>query len=216
MIRIILMLMIALPVFLSTAVFADQSGPYLGVNAGANLFDEASKNENSLGTFNLDYEPGYQTSLTLGYRLAPNSRHGNGRVELEIGYRQNSLDQIEFSDGKFTATGEASVWSLMVNTFGEYATETRWTPYVGAGLGMAMVSLQGVEVDGTAVVDDDDLVLAYQIGVGVGYALSSAVDLDLGYRFFGTSNPGFTDVDGVEFDSEYYAHNLQLGIRISF
>ena len=66
------------------------------------------------------------------------------------------------------------------------------------------------------MVDDDDLVLADQLGFGVGYALSKAVELDIGYRFFGTSNPGLKDVDGVEIDSEYNAHNIQLGIRFLF
>ncbi|MCF6178509.1 MAG: outer membrane beta-barrel protein [Geopsychrobacter sp.] len=216
MIRIALTIAFVLPLFLSTALFALESGPYLGLNAGANLMSRDIENDSSLGSFNLGLEPGNQGNLTLGYRLAPGSDYGKGRMELEIGYRQNKIDQIAFSDGEFSADGEVTVWDLMFNTFAEYPNQTSWTPYVGAGIGVAMVTLKGVEVNGMPVVDDDDLVLAYQLGFGVGCALTKIVELDIGYRFFGTSNPGLKDIDGVKLDSEYYAHNLQLGIRVLF
>jgi len=216
MIRLTFVTLIVLQLFLSSAVFAGEAGPYLGLNAGANLMARDTENDNPSGSFNLGFQPGYQGSMTLGYRLAPGSTLGKGRVELEVGYRQNKIDKIAFSDGESSAAGKATVWDIMLNTFGEYSNGTRWTPYAGVGIGAAIVSLKGVEVAGLPVVDDDDLVFAYQLGVGVGYSLSKAVELDLGYRFFGTTNPGLKDANGASFDSEYLAHNFQLGIRVIY
>ena len=216
MLRTVFFIILAMQLLLTTAVSANERGPYLGIHAGANQLTHDTKNDNSLGSFNLGFESGYQGNLTLGYRLTPNSTFGKGRVEVEIGYRQNDIDQIDFSDGSFRADGEATVLSLLFNTFGEYANSTRWTPYAGVGIGMAVVTLQEVEVNGAAVVDDDDLVLAWQAAAGVSYAINPSVDLDLSYRYFGTDNPTLTDSDGMEFESEYAAHNLQFGIRYTF
>ncbi len=216
MVRIAVVVMIVWQVFSVSAAFAAESGPYLGLHGGANLSAQDSENDSSLGRFNLGFEPGYQGNLVLGYRLVPDSDYGKGRLELEIGYRQNKIDKIEFVEGSFSADGEAIVWDLMLNSFGEFSNQTSWTPYVGAGIGVAIVSLEGVAVDGNPVVDDDDLVLAYQLAVGAGYALSKRVELDIGYRFFGTNAPRLKDVDGLAFDSEYKVHNLQLGIRFLF
>lgn len=213
MVRIAFVIVLALQIVTIPAAFAEDKRFYLGLNAGANVLPGATENTNSMGSFNLEYKPGYQGNLTLGYHLGQDSILGKGRIELEVGYRQNSVDKIEFTDGKFSADGEAIVWDVMVNTFGEYVNKTRWTPYVGAGFGVAIVSLDGVEVAGAPVVDDEDSVFAYQLGFGADYVLSKKVKLDIGYRFFGTSKPALTDVDGVEFDTEYQVHSLQLGIR---
>lgn len=207
---------IILQFLLVTVAFSGESGPYLGLYGGANLMGHDIQNDSSLGSFNLGFQDGTQAGLTLGHRLAPGSDYGNGRIELEIGYRQNKVDQMAFADGKFNGAGEETVWNLMLSSYGEYANGTRWTPYVGVGVGVAMISLSGVEVGGTPVADDEDTVLAYQLGCGVSFAIFTALELDLGYRFFGTSRPEFKDVDGVAFKSEYYAHDFQLGVRYSF
>lgn len=213
MVRIAFVIVLVLQIVIIPEAFAEGKRFYLGLNAGANILTGSTENTSSLGSFNLEYKPGYQGNLTLGYHLAQGSILGKGRIELEVGYRQNSVDKIEFSDGKFSADGEAIVWDVMVNTFGEYSNKTRWTPYFGAGFGVAIVSLDGVEVAGTPVVDDEDSVFAYQLGFGADYALSKKLTLDFGYRFFGTSKPALTDVTGAEFDTEYQVHNLQVGVR---
>ncbi len=207
-----LLLLIVLLLMAGQAVCADDKGLYLGLNAGANLFVSDTENENSLGHFNLDFKDGGKGSLALGYRLAEGSKYGTGRIELEIGYRKNGVDQAEFSDGKVNAEGDAVVWDIMLNSFAEYRNKSLWTPYFGGGLGMANVSLDDVKVTGALVVDDDDMVLAYQVGGGVNYALSKTVHLDFGYRFYGTTDPTLKDADGEKFDTEYQVHNLQLGI----
>lgn len=52
---------------------------------------------------------------------------------------------------------------------------------------------------------------AYQVGAGVGYALTPQVTLDVKYRYFATADPDF---DGT--DMEYASHNIYAGIRLDF
>jgi opacity protein-like surface antigen len=186
------------------------------LSAGLGIINGDSKNSSSAGSFNLGFAEGGQGALTLGYRLAPNSDWGTGRVELEVGYRQNQVDQIEFSDGQLSGSGEVVIWDLMFNSYGEYLNGSRWTPYGGLGLGAALFALQQIEVGAAPVLDDQDLVLAYQLAFGLEYSLTSNVEFDLGYRFFGTGTPSLTDAQGARVESEYQVHNLQLGLRVYF
>ena len=59
--------------------------------------------------------------------------------------------------------------------------------------------------------DADDTVFAWQVGAGIGYALTPQLTFDLKYRYFATSDPEF---DGTEV--EYASHNVYAGIRLHF
>jgi len=60
------------------------------------------------------------------------------------------------------------------------------------------------------------VVLAYQLGAGVEYALTDRLSFDLGYRYFGTTRPGFTEVNGSRFGMDYVSHGAVLGLRVGF
>jgi len=188
---------------------------YTQFNGGARLLNDAD-NSGPSGTFIAETETGLTTSLSLGYALPDSSRYHGGRIEIEAGWRQNGVDQLEFAEGTFSGGGDVTAWSLLLNSYGERRNVGPWTPYVGAGLGVASVSLDSLTVGGSPLADDDDLVLAYQVGVGVDYEFSSRWNIDFGYRYFGTTSPTFRDASGEEFDGEYDCHSLIVGVRMSF
>ena len=90
----------------------------------------------------------------------------------------------------------------MVNGFYDVENKTPFTPYIGGGIGFANVDLDS----------EDDRVFAYQLGIGVGYAIDEVITLDLGYRYFATSDPEF--LGGIK--AEYSSHNLLVGIRVTY
>ena len=170
---------------------------------------------------------GYSVGGGLGYAF------GNGlRLDGEIAYRRNSVDRLEVrSDGGlgrslgspvplngFTldSTGSDSSLSFLVNGWYDFRNATKFTPYIGAGIGVAKISLNKVALSGFTLVDDDDVVFAYQLGGGVAYALSPRVSLTLDYRFVATTDPSFTDFEGVSFESEYRSHSILFGLRVGF
>jgi len=63
--------------------------------------------------------------------------------------------------------------------------------------------------DGTS---DDDTVLAYQLGAGVGFTGMPNVVIDLGYRYFATTD--FTPEDPLSFTIGIC--NIVVGVRFDF
>ena len=106
---------------------------------------------------------------------------------------------MEFVEGKATGDGDLTVDSLLLNFIGVIRNETRWSPYILIGIGAARIDASGLRVSGQPLSTDTVTEFAYQLGGGVDYALTDSLSLDLGYRFFGTPSPKFTEADGNKF-----------------
>lgn len=211
----------ALCTLLAPAAFAAEGGWYVGVQGGGSVVN-ISANESTEGTFNTEYKPGYFVGGTVGFDFGETyPAIGTGRVELEVGYRGNDIDKFEFridetTTGTFAADGDVTVFSAMVNTFGEMRELAPFYPYLGGGIGVAQLSLNDVTVSGQPFADESATVFAWQLGGGVGIRLNPHLVLDLGYRFFSAQDPSFTDAAGVKFDAEYDSHTVLLGARLDF
>jgi len=199
----------------TTPVWAQNYGPYLGIFVGGQLLAPA-ESEDSLGTFNLEYKSAPSGSVVLGWDLEPGSRIGEGRIELEYTRRSNRLDEAEFAEGKVKGAGDLTVNSLLFNTYGVYRSASLLTPYLGAGIGVAQITAENLTVTDQPLVDDDALILAYQVGTGVEIELTDSLILDLGYRFFSGTKAKFTEANGDEFKTEYFSHSAMLGLRLAF
>lgn len=200
---------------LASPAWAQHSGPYLGLFVGGQLLSPA-ESEDSLGTFNLEYQPAPSGSIVLGWELEPGSRIGEGRVELEYTRRSNRLDEAEFSEGTVKGNGDLTVDSLLVNTFGVYRSASRLTPYFGAGIGVARVTATDLTVSGQPLSDDEVLVLAYQFGAGFEVELTHSLVFDLSYRLFNGANVKLTEANGDEVRTEYLSHSAMVGLRLGF
>jgi opacity protein-like surface antigen len=198
-----------------TSAFADHTGLYLGLYGGANLLQTAESSD-AKGTFNLEFDPAFQGSAVLGWDLEVENFLGEGRFELEYARRSNTLDTVKFQNGKFVGTGDMTAESLLLNTWGVHRNPSPWTPYIGAGIGVARLTAEDLRVTGQPLADNDDLVFAYQVGTGFDLALGQALSLDFGYRFFATIPPKFTEAGGEKFESEYVSHSAVLGLRLGF
>lgn len=190
--------------------------PYATIQAGGVFLDEI-KNKDSHGTYNMDLKTGFSGALILGADLGDNfPKIGKGRLELEIGYRKNALDEVEFVEGSVNASGDITLITMMLNSCGGVPVNDRLDAYICGGVGAGQVSLNDVRVESQDLVDDEDVVFAWQVGTGIGYTLSKRLTLDIGYRYLGTSHPKFTDSQGNSFNSQYSSHNIIVGLRTSF
>lgn len=202
-------------VALASPLWAQSPGPYLGVLVGEQVLVPA-KNEDSLGTFNLEYRPAPTVGIVIGWELEAGSKLGEGRVEIEFTRRKNRLDRAEFKEGKVKGDGEMVCDSFLVNTFGVYRNASSLTPYLGAGIGMARITAVDLMVTGQPLADDEALVFAYQFGAGVEVEVTQTLTLDLGYRLFSSSKAKFEEETGREFKTAYLSHSAVLGLRYSF
>jgi OmpA-OmpF porin, OOP family len=178
-------------------------GYYVTGGAGLNFLEDADT-----GNTTYQYDAGGMGLGALGYQF------GNGfRVEGEVAYRASGISGA--SNGG--ASGEANAASLMANGFYDLNTGTKFTPYVGAGLGGALVTFDNVSIPGSSNrIDDSDIALAYQAMAGVGYQLDRNLKLDVGYRYFATESPGFQATNGSEIGSHYHDHAAVISLRYEF
>lgn len=195
---------------------AAAEGFYIGFLGGGSFLPEAQGSDAD-GRVNISYDPGFDGSITLGYDLGiEHPDVGKGRVELEFNRASNNMDEAEFVEGSVGIDGSAERTSIMLNTIGEYTTRSGMIIYALLGLGWAEITLDNVSVLGEPFVDDSSSQLAYQAGLGFGWRFSSHFVFDISYRYYGTTDPSFTENDGSNLDYEYSSHRVLAGVRLHF
>ncbi len=201
------MRLLAVGIGLAVALFAGQAaaqpGWYAGGTVGMSILHDS---DNSTGE-RWEYDTGVGFGFMGGWDFG-----NNIRAELEFSYRTNDADrQVGPGSGLH---GSTSALALMANGFYDFHLGN-FVPFAGAGIGFARVA-SDIDAGGTLVVDDSDIVFAYQFIGGVGYKITPQFVLALDYRIFGTTDPELTKTGGTKFDAEYFTQNLMLSGRYRF
>jgi opacity protein-like surface antigen len=116
------------------------------------------------------------------------------RVEIEALYRDNqgssngSLPISRIGTLRYAGAAEVQQTSVMANAYYDFFAHQAFTPYVGAGLGIAFI-----ESRFNGLTRSSDTEFAYQAIVGVGYKVTPNLRLNLDGRYYGTTNPSFTN-----------------------
>lgn len=194
----------------SSVVFAYdgiiKQGPYIAGRLGLCFLDDATLSERGFPyTIEAEFDTGVVFEGAVGYDF------GMYRLEAEIGYRKNDVDTFSDFGGTVVGGGDVDTLSFMVNYYFDFENHTFLTPYFVTGIGFAEVSANDISVANYPVGSEDDTVFAYQFGVGVGYSVLESLIIDVGYKYFATSDPEF---DFIE--AEYSSHNVFFGIRCFF
>ena len=210
-----ILITLCLPLVLCGPVRAQHSGPYVGAFIGGNALMTSEATDNQ-GNFSLEFDPDLQGSVVAGWDFSPRNPVGEGRIELEYTRRSNSLNQVKFAEGDFEGEGDVKVDSLLVNFIGFVRNKSPWSPYGVVGVGAARMEASDLKVLGNLLANGTSNVFAYQVGVGVDLALNKNLSLDLGYRFFSSIRPEFTEANGQTFKMDYYSHSAVFGMRYGF
>ena len=173
--------------------------PYLSINGGLGILTDTGFNVSGISG-DVEFDPGYVISGTVGLTFDSISL----RTELELSILKNDVDKVVFHGyGSVDGDGaDQKTSTLMWNVLYDFKTESAFTPYILCGIG-------GADVDE----DDVDTLFAFQIGAGVGYAITDHFILDLKYKFLKTDDFDFQDgSDKVNVDGYEY-HQIQVGLR---
>jgi opacity protein-like surface antigen len=120
-----------------------------------------------------------------------------------------------------------SSYTMMFNAYKDLGNFGGFTPYLGAGIGMAYNRLDDVYFTGNpALVNqihgDNTLSFAWSVMAGVGYQVSDRTIIDIGYRYLdmGDASSGNGDSGGnwnprVNVD-DIAAHEIKIGLRYHF
>ena len=104
----------------------------------------------------------------------------------------------------------------MMNLYYDFQGLGRWTPYIGAGVGMANLDVSGVRpVDGSTL-DGSEWVYAYQGIAGVGYQLTNNLGLFADYRYLDTTEGNFKTTAGRELGTDFTEQRVMVGLRWFF
>lgn len=185
---------------------------YLSVDAGMIAVRDAEYDYNDGVdhiTGDVDLDNGYQLSIAVGKRFTDYLRS-----EIELGYSRSDLDIIAADGlGSYEVTGEIKTVTGLVNGYVDLMPGENINPFVTAGIGVArhtgeITSIAGIGLDG---VDANATVFAYQLGIGATVNVKKNTNMQIGYRYQGTSD---ADFDGM--DTKYGAHALRAGLRFDF
>ena len=168
------------------------------------------------GTIDTEYDSGAGFGITLG------RTYGAIRGELEYTARMNDVKSHSLNGSSKLpgSSGEANSSAFMVNGYYDISTNSAFTPYIGAGIGMAKVKFENFGVTPIPdVLDDSGTQFAYQFMLGSDVKLSDTWNLFAEYRYFRTEDVDATtsNVTGaVDNSIAYRTNNVLLGARVFF
>ncbi len=195
---------------LPAAGFAqDTPGWYINGGTGVN-FAEDSKVKTSAGSSTVTYDRGLSFDAGGGYIW------NNGwRAEGELFYDRPNVRKIEGVTG---SNGHLSNVDLFANGYYDFKTNSIFTPYIGAGVGLAIVSAQGVGplANGSYVSENDNANFAYQGIAGVSMQLDKNWAFTVDYRYVGADDPKLKLTSGGSSRVSDNQHNILFGLRYSF
>lgn len=178
------------------ALFATQAQaanltPY--VSAKLKYVDMSNEASDSFAKLSVD-------DNVFGGALAAGVAFGNFRTELE--YNLNSDASKKFPG----ATLKVESQSYMLNGYYDIDTQTKFSPYIMAGVGFA--DIKG-KADTLGSISDTNF--AWQAGAGISYEVNQAISLDAGYRYVDSGD--FTKY-GIKVESD--SNEFYIGTRFSF
>jgi len=180
------------------------------------------------------FDTGWLVGGTVGYEMGNGLRGelevtylnaGNKKVKGLTGFYDDGQDVV-FTDGSLKAGGNLDATFVLANLWYDFNDTGTFKPYVGGGLGVAFVD-QNLKAGGFKLIDDSSTNFAFQAGAGVKWAMSDALDLDLGYRFKGALDAKLKDtrawtdgtVAGASFarsKDDLFVHTVQVGLTYKF
>lgn len=178
-----------------------------------------------------DTDSTFGGSLALGYDFA---KQFNVPVRAEVEYSLFS----EAEGGKTWRLSGMSlnmkqtfqIQTLFLNAYWDIDTGTKFTPYIGAGLGMGFIGTKGkmkfndgTDVYGGSTGSKTVTNFAWNIGAGLGYDITDNWTIDAGYRFVGLGSvktkreyDSYNDVGAYGKTDNLYHHQFAVGVRFTF
>jgi opacity protein-like surface antigen len=221
---LVLSLVFALP------AYAGDSGVYAGVKL-MDSYQSTGKISSSGYARHLDMGEYSQNTLGFGVFVGYDFYKRNRTpIRAEVEYALRGMVNADYDlkhsyVGRQTLKSEYNMHTIFANAYYDFHNDSAFTPYVGGGIGLAIIkSKYELEVDTgmgsySDSFNDTNTSLAYNLGLGCSYDFNDSITADLAYRFVGTS---YHETDKNLFGSKIgvgmanYANEFSLGLRYNF
>ncbi len=158
-----------------------------------------------------------------GGSLAYGIKYGSLRGELEANLHQDlnrTYESHTIDEDSYSAKATLKNKSLMLNAYYDIETGTKFTPFIGGGVGYSRLKVEADAINYSKSFNQ----FAWQIGAGVSYAVTDKANIDFGYRYvdYGKITLGHNKIKedmwfGTEKDSlDMYSNEFYLGVRYNF
>lgn len=140
-----------------------------------------------------------------------------GFLRTELEYSRNE-DAKSITGGKNGGTDFSKLesQSLMLNAYYDIDTGTKFTPYVGAGIGYSKLKGHYTVTTANTTFSESDYKFTWQAGVGIAYAVNDNLSLDLGYRYVDMGKIKKNYKPGSSYRFNVDANEFMLGARYAF
>ena len=211
---------------------AQADGFYVAIEGGVPMPRDVTSRRLVLFPTGATAQTTYFTEFDTAYHLGGAAGYGfkNGlRVEGEVAYLRAHVDRLLVKDAgpptEFYMFGNVDSWSFMVNGYLDFQPYIdasgiwgRVNPFIGGGVGFSRTGLDkvGFEQGNQSTFSDHDNMASYQVIGGVGFDLVDGLELSFQGRYFGTSDPAYTDVtNGATTYVRSGTHGFILGTRLT-
>ncbi|MCT4610478.1 MAG: outer membrane beta-barrel protein [Pelagimonas sp.] len=138
-------------------------------------------------TVDTGFDDGYSAGVSIGRYFSGLSNDTYAlRGEVELSFSRNEANTVDFSGNgvgnEGNVGGDIRSTRLFANVLADFKTQSRLTPYVGAGLGVDFVD-HGISYGRNVTITGQDEALAAQLIVGGAYEVSDGVSLFSDVRF---------------------------------
>lgn len=173
------------------------------------------------GDIEVDTDTGFGISGAVGYRFSA------ARAEFEVSYNNNDIEDVTINSGlipggTLSADSDGSVdnFTFMLNGYFDIPTDGALKPYIGGGAGLAVLSVNDLDLAIPGVVgvtvDDTATSFIFQAKAGLAYEFTPFTRAFLGYRLYGIPGQDI-DFDDINFDIDtVLIHSVQAGVLLTF
>ncbi len=190
------------------ASYSSVTGWYATIGLGASWPQDLSWDARNFPlSGNIQQGGGFSGEAGVGYDF------GAIRTELTYGYSRSSVNRISVDGfGSASSSGVVNKNDVLASAYWDINTNSRWTPYIGGGIGYTNLSTPSINTPLGRTGSDNQGLFGYQAKVGVSYAASRSTDV-----FLEGVYQGATSFDGS--DVNYGSTNnwgAKLGARFRF
>ena len=135
------------------------------------------------------------------------------RLEGEYFHNQININNIDSMPG---VGGHVSNNALFANVLYDFKSNSRYTPYIGAGVGPDFINVKSIGAAPVGYLKGDTADGAYQGIAGISTQLDHNWAVTADYRYIGSFDPKVDSTAGGQGRMDNASHNLLVGVRYSF
>jgi opacity protein-like surface antigen len=143
---------------------------------------------------------------------------GDFRIEEELAGHGFAIDGRNGQNASTGKKGYLGTSALMTNIYYDIHTGSRFTPFVGAGIGIAKSHFSKNPGYGITDKTSSGASFAYQFKAGVSYMPEgwNNFSFNLAYVYFNGGSPKFDASGGKEKIDDFSSNGIELGVSYAF